>query len=147
VTVAGVVLVAAFLFYLQPTIDPGHDTRAGLVVAGAASGVSSSATSMGGPPVVLYLMGREQMDRFRATLLAFFLPTSLITLAAFTAVGRMDGDVLTESAVAAPALIAGVYAGAWLRGKVDAELFRRLALAVLVGTSAVIIGLTLSGAG
>lgn len=144
ITVGAVVIIATIALYFQPAVDPENDSPAGGVLAGMFSGASSSATSIGGPPVVLYLFGREEMDRFRATLMAFFLPSSLITLTAFIVVGRITGDVLTESAVAAPFIVAGVFAGAWLRAYIDAALFRRLVVVTLVVTSAAIIAFTLA---
>lgn len=143
ITVGVVVILATILLYFQPAIEPGNESPVGGVVAGAFSGASSSATSIGGPPVVLYLMGREEMDRFRATLMAFFLPSSIVTLTAFVVVGRITGDVLQESAVAAPFIVAGVFAGAWVRAFIDAAMFRRLVVATLIVTSMAIILFTL----
>ncbi len=146
VTLGVFVVVATLLLYLRPSIDTGHDSLVTRVVAGTASGVSSSATGIGGPPVVLYLIGRElDIDRFRATLIAYFLPISLFTIALFIAVGRIDGDVLVAAGAAVPAIVAGVGLGAWLRSKVDAELFRRLVMGLLLTMSVVVIVLVALG--
>jgi hypothetical protein len=91
---------------------------------------------MGGPPVVLYLIGREkEIDRYRATIQAYFLPSGLVTVLAFVIVGRIDGDVLLTFAAAAPAVLAGVFLGSWLRGYFNVEWFRRVVVGVLVLTS------------
>ena len=71
------------LLYLQPQIDASEDTLPIRMLAGAASGASAASTGIGGPPVVLYMIGRENdMQRFRATLQAYFLPISIVTLVA-----------------------------------------------------------------
>lgn len=81
ITLGVVVIAAALVLYARPTIDPGHDSMIARVVAGAASGASASATGIGRPPVVLYMLGRElDIHRFRATLQAYFLPISCFTL-------------------------------------------------------------------
>ncbi|MEX0682509.1 MAG: sulfite exporter TauE/SafE family protein [Dehalococcoidia bacterium] len=140
ITLGVVVLLATAVLYFRPTIDPGHDSLVGRLVAGAASGASASATSIGGPPVVLYMLGREpDVQRFRATLQAYFLPISIVTLALFVAVGRIDNDVVIAAAAATPAIIVGVLVGAWLRTHIEAELFRRLVVGLLVLMSALVI--------
>ncbi len=115
-------------------------------MAGAISGASGSATSIGALPVVLYLLGREpDIHRFRATLLAFFLPASVVTLALFIFIGRVDSDVLTVGAAGVPAIVAGVIIGVWARGHVEAELFRRLVVGLLVCVSVLVIAFTALG--
>jgi len=147
ITLGVVVILATAVLYFQPSIGGGSDSLRLRIGVGAVSGASGAATSMGGPPVVLYLLGRETVSRFRATLLAYFFPSSIITLLAFVAVGRITDDVLVVGAASAPAIIAGVYAGAWLRHVIDAGVFRRLVVALLVVMSGLIIALTALGLG
>jgi uncharacterized membrane protein YfcA len=148
VIVGFVVLVATVLLYFQPAIDPSDDTLPIRMLAGAFSGASSSSTGIGGPPVVLYMIGREtDVQRFRATLLAYFLPISVVTLALFIAVGRIDGDVLTLGAASVPAILVGVALGAWLRTHIQPEVFRRIVLGLLVGMSVLLIAFVALGIG
>jgi uncharacterized membrane protein YfcA len=106
------------------------------VLAGVLSGVLRASTSMGGPPAVLYLLGRErEMEEFRSTLLAFFLPSSLLAAIGLAIAGRVTPEVLGISGVALPALALGLLAGVWLRARVNEALFRTLVLLVLVLTS------------
>jgi uncharacterized membrane protein YfcA len=145
ITLGVVVLLATAVLYFRPTIEAGHDSLAGRVAAGAASGASAAATSIGGPPVVLYMLGRElDMHRFRATLQAYFLPISIVTLTLFVAVGRIDGDVVVAAAVATPGLLLGVAFGAWLRRHIEEELFRRLVVGMLVVMSIFVIALAVA---
>jgi uncharacterized membrane protein YfcA len=138
------VIAASVLVYWVRDV---RATRAGVipaVAAGAVSGVLGGSTSMSGPPVVLYLLGAERdMEAFRGTLIAFFLPMSLVTIAGLAAVGRVTPDVLRTSAIALPALVVGLVLGAWLRYRVREELFRLLVLMLLIFTS---IGVIISAA-
>jgi uncharacterized protein len=137
VLVAATVIVAALLLYFRPVVEPGPDTRTAQLATGFVSGVVGGSTSMGGPPIVLYLLGRERkIAPFRATLLAFFLPGSVLQIAILAGVGRITGDVLLLVAAALPAVGLGLLAGAWLRRRVEAERFRAIVVAVLVLTSA-----------
>ena len=146
--VAAVVLTATIVLYAAPAIDAGRDSLAARVVAGAFSGASASSTGIGGPPVVLYMLGREKdVQRFRATLLAYFMPMSIVTLSLLAAVGRVNNDVLTVAAVSVPAVIAGVVLGSWARQHVHPEVFRRVVMALLVGMSTLLIVFTVFGIG
>jgi hypothetical protein len=91
---------------------------------------------MSGPPAVLYLLGTEKdVEVFRGTILAFFLPMGLVTIAGLAIVGRVTPDVVRTSAIALPALVIGLVVGAWLRYRVREELFRLLVLLFLILTS------------
>ena len=130
------VIAASVLVYRMREVKT---TRAGVVpavAAGVVSGVLRASTSMGGPPAVLYLLGAERdVEAFRGTILAFFLPMSLVTIVGLAAVGRVTPDVLRTSAIALPAMVIGMFAGVWLRSRVQGELFRLLVLLLLILTS------------
>ena len=131
-----IVLIATLLIYRSPEIDRGHDSFGLRVVTGAVSGAIGSSTSLSGPPVVLYLVGRvREIDAFRATILAYFVPSSVIVLISYAIVGQISRDVLVMAAAGAPAVLIGNPVGGWLRGHLDAERFRIVVLAVLVGAS------------
>jgi hypothetical protein len=95
---------------------------------------------MGGPPVVLYLLGSErQIEAFRSTLLAFFVPTGLLTVAGLAVAGRVTPDILRTAAITLPALAAGLILGARLRAAIREEVFQTLVLLVLIATSIAVI--------
>ncbi len=148
VMVAVMVVVASVLLYLSPEAAGARDTTLGRSIAGFLGGALGSATSMGGPPVVLYLLGRERDAAvFRATLIAFFLPGNLITLVAFALVGQITNDVLVMSGAALPAVALGLAFGVWLRRHVQAERFRTLVVAVLLASSVVVLTTAAGGLG
>jgi hypothetical protein len=133
----GVTVIAASVLVYR--VREVRATRAGVipaVAAGAVSGVLRASTSMGGPPAVLYLLGAERdVEAFRGTILAFFLPMSLVTIVGLAAVGRVTPDVVRTSVIALPAMAIGMFAGVWLRSRVQGELFRLLVLLLLILTS------------
>jgi uncharacterized membrane protein YfcA len=133
----GVTVVAASVLVYR--VREVRATRAGVipaVAAGAVSGILGGSTSMSGPPAVLYLLGTEKdVEAFRGTILAFFLPMGLVTIAGLAAVGRVTPDVVRTSVIALPALVVGLVIGAWLRYRVREESFRLLVLLFLILTS------------
>lgn len=138
--VGAVVITASLLLYLAPGLGRSRGGTVPSVMVGALSGVLRGSTSMGGPPAVLYILSSErQVEAFRGTLLAFFLPTSLLTVAGLAAVGRVTPDILRTGAVALPALALGLMAGARLRAAIREEVFRTLVLLVLIATSIAVI--------
>jgi uncharacterized membrane protein YfcA len=109
--------------------------------AGGISGALRSATSMSGPPIVLYALSAfgDEVDDFRANVLGVLLPSSLVTIAGLAVAGLIDGDVGLACLAAAPTMVVGTITGAWLRRRVSAALFRPVVLSVLVGSSAVVL--------
>lgn len=144
VAVGAIVLVATLALYRAPEIDHGHDGFGLRVLAGAISGAIGSSTSLSGPPVVLYLVGRvREIDAFRATVLAYFVPSSVLMFVSYVIVGQVTRDVLLMAAAGAPAVLLGMPVGAWLRGHLDAQRFRIVVLVVLVAASVSVVASTL----
>lgn len=110
------------------------------VAVGALSGLLRGSTGMGGPPIALYLLGREEdVEGFRSTFLAYLFPAGLMTLAGFATAGQITPTVLTVSATSLPALFLGLWLGATLRHRIRPKAFQSVILAVLVFTSSVAI--------
>ena len=135
--IAAVVIVAAVLLNFAPTLTGTGDGFLPRLIAGIGSGTIGASTSMSGPPLVLYLLPREpEVESFRATTLALFLPTSLLSFAAAAIVGVVTTDVLVLAAACVPAIVVGLWLGRAARGRLDPERFRVLVLVVLVATGA-----------
>ena len=140
VVVAAVVIVAALLIYLSPQVPFKRSLPPISFLVGGVSGVLRAATSMGGPPVVVYTLSFEPgVERFRATLLAFFLPASLVTIAGLAIAGQIDGDILIAGAAGLPAVAFGSLAGRWARARLPEELFRVVVLGVLFASSGAVL--------
>jgi hypothetical protein len=140
VVVASVVIVGSLLIYFSPELRLRRPPAPLSLLVGGLSGVLRAATSMGGPPVILYALTLErEVERFRAILLAVFLPTSLVTIAALAIAGHVTGDVLLVSVVAQPAVVLGSLAGRWARTRVSREAFRLVVLAFLFASSGAVL--------
>ncbi len=107
--------------------------ESGVVTAGLISGVLRTSTSMGGPPVIILLQSRGLASgAFRATITAFFVAGGVLSVALFTAGGRIDREVLGEIGVALPAVFAGLVAGSAVYRRTNEAVFRRIVLAILL---------------
>ena len=80
--------------------------RRNLVVAGAASGVLGTATSIGGPPMALVWQGNSGAE-LRSTMSCFFLVGSIISIAVLTVAGAVNSHTATLFAFLAPATVLG----------------------------------------
>ena len=148
VVVALVVMVTALLMYLSPQVPFERSVPPLSFLVGGISGALRAATSMGGPPVAIYTLTFErEVERFRATLLAFFLPASLVTIAGLAIAGRIDGDVLLATAVGLPAAVLGALAGRWARTRVSMAVFRLVVLGVLFASSGAVLASATGGLG
>ena len=94
--VLGAVVLTTWRFEVQAT-------RRNLLIAGAVAGVSGTAASIGGPPAVLVLQ-HEQASRLRATMAAFFLVGSIVSLLALAIGGELTRHQLTYGVLWVPAL-------------------------------------------
>ncbi len=114
---------------------------------GLFSGVTRGATSMGGPPVVLYQhwLGRPA-DSIRANMFAYFAVLSVFSLPVVWYGGVITEEVARNLVAALPALAAGLLAGRWVRGQLPEHWFRRITLALLAGTALAAFGGALASA-
>jgi uncharacterized protein len=70
------------------------DHKAGLLTAGFLAGILGGLYGMNGPPVVVYgSLRRWTPQHFRATLQAYFLPSSLLSLAGYLLIGFWNPSI------------------------------------------------------
>jgi uncharacterized protein len=103
VVVAATVLVCAGLSVVRWQPQP---TAPALFVAGVVSGAGGTASGIGGPPVAL-LYQNMGGPRVRATLGAYLMAGSLVSLLGLTAGGEVRLDTLRAAAILLPFMIAG----------------------------------------
>ena len=137
--IGAIVLVSVFLlwrgFHFRRT--PPTQARMGM---GFLSGVINGATTMGGPPVIIYYLAMPgEVAVGRASILAYFFFLSIATTASTWIAG-----LLTERAIAWTVLMLPCFfLGSWLgdRGfdKSNAATYRRIALLALAGVAVVAI--------
>ena len=128
---ATTVLIALFLLSGWRFKRP--PARAGSAAMGALGGVLSGAASIGGPPVIVYLLaGPGSPTQTRASLIYYFAFTQAASLAMFWIGGLMNWEVLATAALIAPSLVAGTWAGAKLFHLASERVFRLAALTILL---------------
>jgi uncharacterized membrane protein YfcA len=109
---------------------------------GATSGVLVGATSVGAPPVILYLLASsDPPDVTRANLTLFVTIISLAALGALLWRGMLDGPNGLMALMLSPLYLGGVWLGSRLYGKLDAAQMRRWTLIFLIVVSSVVLAL------
>ncbi|MGC9497458.1 TSUP family transporter [Streptomyces sp. WG7] len=112
--------------------------RSSVVLAGMASGLMGTATSIGGPPMAM-VWQRLSGPELRATMSAFFLAGSLMSLAALTAAGTVGSHALRGTVLLVPAAVAGVLAAGPLTRRLNVRRTRTAATALAVAGAVVLV--------
>ena len=100
---------------------------------GFCSGLLTSSTSMGGPPMVLFLLSQKvKKAEFYGTISATFNVLNLFTLGTFGTMGMINTDILKTAAAALPALAAGFFLGTRAARKIDNQVFRYITSALVL---------------
>ncbi|GAA5080329.1 sulfite exporter TauE/SafE family protein [Thermocatellispora tengchongensis] len=141
VFVGAMVLVAVALTARAVAIP-----RTGATVTGAGfvSGITGTATGIGGPPIALVFQGAKG-PQVRATLAVFFCFSALQSLGVLWAVGHLPVRALVAGGLLVPFMIAGFVVSGPLRRYLDGGR-TRAGILVLAGVSAlVLIAQSISG--
>lgn len=108
--IGGVTILAALVSLVVPAFNPN---RPALLVAGAVTGVSETASGIGGPPYALVYQHRPAPE-LRATVALCFLVGEVVSLIALSIGSRLTGPGLGASLWLLPVVVAGV----WLSSRV-----------------------------
>jgi uncharacterized membrane protein YfcA len=113
---------------------------------GGLSGALNTSTGINGPPVVLYLQGREHPPpEFRGGMAAFFMGSSLIAIVSYALAGVITRDALGLFGAALPAVAIASWAGHQLGDRVEPVLFRRLVFGLLFSLATFAVGSAIAG--
>ncbi|GAA3675204.1 sulfite exporter TauE/SafE family protein [Arthrobacter ginkgonis] len=112
-------------------------TPVSLAVAGALSGVMGTATSVGGAPMAIIWQGLPPA-RIRATMSAFFLVGSLMSVGLLTLAGLVTSAVVEAFLLLSPVVLAGFFASRWLNRFLDADRLRLVGLLAAAGGAVVL---------
>lgn len=111
----------------------GAPRRGPAAAVGAASGILFGATSMGGPPVILYMLaGPSGHETTRANLMAYISAASAVSLILPWQAGHLTGEVARSVGLLVPPYLLGIALGARLFPLIDERLFRKLALGFML---------------
>ncbi len=111
-----------------------------LMPVGAVSGLMAGSTSIGGPPIVLFL-ANQQMEKkaFRANMVGFFMTVNVFALVLLAITGLITAEVLRQMAVFLPAALLGTYGGIRLVRHLPESLFQRIVMAGVLAMGVILI--------
>lgn len=114
-------------------------------LAGFASGFLTSSTSIGGPPLVLFMHNQGwRREVIHPSLAACFLLTTLGSLVGLMISGLVRGPTVLLTATLAPALLIGTTVGMVVFRRINERVFRALSIVIILGAGIVAV---LSGLG
>ncbi|MCW0181612.1 MAG: sulfite exporter TauE/SafE family protein [Zavarzinia sp.] len=124
------VLGSAILLW-RTGVMSGAGRRLALPV-GLSAGFMGGALAIPGPPIVVFLLGTEPDARkARATLMAFFNVSAMISLAGYGVTGKIDEISPLQFGLALPCLLLGDWLGVKLFERYGAAHHRRISLLIL----------------
>ena len=113
---------------------------------GLGSGIINGLASVGGPPVVVYLLAiGHGAARMRATSMVYFMLAGCVSFVPMAARGMITREVLIWSAASLPVLLAGSRAGSWAFSRSKPRQHRMVALVALSLLAALLVGRALLG--
>lgn len=134
VLIGAITIFFAILLLFKLTPHFANERRAS-GIAGLLCGILTTSTSLGGPPVVLFMHTQSwPKQEIYPSLSAFFLISTGASLTGLFISGMVTADVLLTAASLAPGLAIGVFLGMLAFKRVDERYFRVLSVVVVVGT-------------
>ena len=134
--IAATVIVFSVLLLRGWRYQGAQRTATG-VGLGALSGAMAGATSIGGPPVILYLLaGPDSIETTRANLMFFVCAVSVAGLTMLALAGALTTAALWLAAAMTPGFYAGMLFGARVFSRFDDARFRRFTLALMLVVAA-----------
>ncbi|WP_262694735.1 sulfite exporter TauE/SafE family protein [Kordiimonas aquimaris] len=120
------------LIYAAPRI-PGHIDRSAQLIAGALGGFSGGLTTIWGPPMIIYLLGRavEKEEFVRATGVLLIAGSVPLTIGYFLN-GLMDFETAKLSAFMLVPVLIGFAIGEKIRTRFSTAFFQKLILYVFL---------------
>jgi uncharacterized membrane protein YfcA len=133
--IAAIVIVFALLLLRGWRYTGAHRTSTGIGL-GALAGAMLGATSIGGPPVILYLLaGPDRIETTRANLTLFVAASSLAGLAMLWVAGVLDRHAAWTALLLAPGYYLGLIAGSRLFLRFNDTRFRQFTLLLMIAVS------------
>lgn len=123
-----VIFAVTSLVHLTPKIPEKFDKTAQLI-GGVTGGVSGGLTTIWGPPMVIYLLGRGvEKDEFVRATGVLLVIGSIPLMGGYITNGLMDAGTLQVSAMMLIPVLLGFAVGEKLRRRFSTELFRKILL-------------------
>jgi uncharacterized membrane protein YfcA len=133
--VLALVILAFSSYFLVVTNPPElrSDNRAWLLACGFLAGVLGGAYGMNGPPLAMYgAMRRWSPQHFRATLLGYFLPASIVAMVGYWIAGLWVPAVTHYYRISLLAAVPAIFLGRVINDHLQGEAFLRYVYGGLV---------------
>lgn len=138
----GVMVLAAVLLTWHTVTVP--ISRRTLVGAGVISGVTSTATSIGGPPIAILYQHRSPVQ-IRSTLAIYFSLGAVISLVGLAASGQLEAREIWLAAMFVPCLLVGLWLSRRVGRRVSAVRIRTIMLLVCAASALTLLVRSLAG--
>jgi uncharacterized membrane protein YfcA len=103
------------------------------MAVGAVSGALMAATSMGNPPVLLYLLAsQDRANTIRANIIAYFAVTQIVLLAVLGLMAMLALPAVVRAMLITPGYLVATLVGSRLFRQSDEKLYRRTTIALLL---------------
>ncbi len=131
--ILGVVILGYALYALFSPRLPRLAGRAWAYGFGFIGGILGGAYNTSGPPVIIYGSCRRwPPDEFKGNIQGYFIPITLLALAAHGVSGNYTTAVWQNFLWAIPGIILGLIGGFFISGRLDPGRFRKIVLILLV---------------
>lgn len=117
-------IAAVLATMLAPSFTPG---RHAFIASGIVTGVTETATGIGGPPLAL-IYQHQPVAVMRSTIALCFLVGELVSLGTLLVAGRIDGTQMTAAAQLVPALIVGAVLSHLIHHRINTRFLRAFVL-------------------
>ena len=136
----GAFVVLFSLALLAGWSRPLRNVKGALFPVGLAGGFLGGSTSMGGPPVILFLTNQNMpKDVFRGNIVCYFFTVNCFGIAMFLASGLLTWRVAQYAGAFVPTMLVGTYLGVRLSQRLPEARFRRLAMTATATMGAVLL--------
>ncbi len=137
IIIASIIAVASLLMLCGIKAHRASGT-VGSIGAGFVSGVANGLSALGGLPIALLLVARNDGPAvMRATMIAYFFLLDTYAGGLFASQGLMTGDVIGRYAIGLPLALAGLFIGGRLFSKSTPKSFRKIVLGLLIALSVI----------
>lgn len=108
------------------------------VTLGGISGAMMATTSVGGPPILLYMLaGKDSAKTVRANIVAYFLLTSMVVVVMVLAAAPTALTAIVDAATLLPAMWFGTWLGSRAHHGASDIVYRRVAYVVLLAAAVI----------
>ena len=132
-TLLGVILILYGIYALFSPNLPELNHKAWAYGFGFVAGMLGGAYNTSGPPVIMYgNVRRWPPEEFKSNLQGFFIVVGLVIIVVHAFSGNITSEVWNNVFYSLPGIAVGLIAGFLLSKRINAELFRKIVLVLLI---------------